>query len=74
MTQVRLLEKTELCLSRPGKAFIPKHHCTSGILCNTTKNYPEQEIRKIVERNRKKFAPLPGSVIEPAENHLFAIN
>ncbi|KAJ8937360.1 hypothetical protein NQ314_011905 [Rhamnusium bicolor] len=31
----------------------------------------EKEIRRIVERNRKKYAPLYGAVIEPAENGLF---
>lgn len=59
-----------MSLCRPNKVFVPKHHCNMGILCNATKNYPELEIQKLVDRNRKKFAPLSGSVIEPAENDL----
>ncbi|XP_018564217.1 neurotrophin 1-like [Anoplophora glabripennis] len=67
VTVLSLLLWTKQCFSRPNKVFVPKHHCNMGMLCNTTKNYPEQEIQRLVERNKKKFAPLSGSVIEPAD-------
>ncbi|KAJ8985636.1 hypothetical protein NQ317_015132, partial [Molorchus minor] len=59
---------SELCESKLNRLFAPKHHCNVGeVLCNTTKFYPEKEIKKILGRNRRKFEPLSGPVIEPGD-------
>ncbi|KAG5874016.1 hypothetical protein JTB14_025798 [Gonioctena quinquepunctata] len=63
-----LIETCDTTKTIVKKKFIPKKIiCEPDRLCTNTTLYPKGAIKKLLQKNKKKYAHLSGSVIKPTD-------